>query len=71
MQMGMMDQSLAPGVENGEEADLGAQMLGVGSDGLKSFGGSAEENAVDGFLVVESDGGNLFRQGEDCNAPRS
>jgi hypothetical protein len=31
MQMGMMEQSLPPGVEYGEKADLGAQMLGIGS----------------------------------------
>ena len=32
MHMGMMQESLSPGVENGEEADLGTQMLRIRGD---------------------------------------
>lgn len=47
MQMRMMKQVLAPGVQHGEEADLGAQVLGVGSDGAQGLAGGTEEQAVD------------------------
>src|SRR3990172_3335963 len=52
-------------MKNGEKADLGAQMFGVSGDGAQGLGCGSEENAVDRFLVLVSDGGNLFRQGED------
>ena len=39
MQMRMMEERLAPSVKNGEEAELGAEMYGVGSDGQQGFGG--------------------------------
>jgi hypothetical protein len=52
-------------MQDDEEADFGAEMLGIGGNGAQGFGNSAEENAVDHFLVLVSDGGNLFRQSED------
>ena len=61
MQMRMMDQILAPGMENGEETDFGAEMLGIGGNESEGFGRGMEENAVNGPLVLQSDGGNLFR----------
>ena len=61
MQMRMMKQVLAPGVQHGEEADLGAQVLGIGSDGAQGLGGGAEEQAVDERLVLIGDGGNGLR----------
>ena len=65
MQVGMEQQVLSPTVEDGEEADLGAQMLGIGGDGLQRFGGGAEENAIDHLLVLVGDRGNLFRHRKD------
>jgi hypothetical protein len=65
MQMGMMEQSLPPGVEYGEEADLGAQMLGIGSDGGQGLGSGSEQNAVDEIFVLVSDGSDLFGNRED------
>jgi hypothetical protein len=59
MQMRMMDQSLAPGVKNGEEADFGAEVFGVGGDKPQGFGGGAEENAVDGPLVLKISSGTV------------
>ena len=56
-----MEQILSPGVEYSEEPDFSTQVLGVASNGLQGFGGGPEENAVDGFLILESDGGNVFR----------
>ena len=55
---------LSPGVEHGEEADLGAQVLGIGGDGAQGLGRGPEQNAVDHLLVLVSDGGDLFRHGE-------
>ena len=34
-----MEQRLPPSVEDREEAELGAEMYGVGSDGQQGFGG--------------------------------
>jgi hypothetical protein len=48
-------------VKNGKEADFGAQMLGIGSNGPQRCDGGAEENAVDGAFILQSDGGNLLR----------
>jgi hypothetical protein len=65
MSMWMMKQIRAPGMEHGEEADFGAQMLGIRSDGAQGFGRRLEENAVDYLLVLVGDGGNLFRHRKD------
>jgi hypothetical protein len=60
MQMRMKDQSLPPGVKDGEKTDLGAEMLGVGRNSLQGVGGGPEENTVDNSLVLKGDGGNLL-----------
>ena len=60
MQMRMMDQILAPGVKNGEETDFSTEMYRVSGDELQGFGGGVEEYAVDGPLVLQCNGGNLF-----------
>ena len=48
----MMDERPAPGVQDGEEADLGAEVLRVGSDRAERLGGGAEEQTVDNGLVL-------------------
>ena len=58
MQMRVMDERLAPGVENGEEADLGAEVARVGSDRAERVGDGAEEQTVDDGLVLRGDLGN-------------
>jgi hypothetical protein len=60
-----MQQVLPLGVQDREESDLGAKMLGIARDGEQRFGGGAEEHAVDFARVVVRDAGNLFRQRED------
>src|ERR1017187_10131259 len=65
MQMGMNLEFLSPGVQHGEEADLSPYRLGGSGDDLQSFCRGLEEDAVDHILVLISDGGNLFRSGED------
>src|SRR5215471_18218591 len=64
VQMRMNLEVLSPGVQHREEADLGPQMLGVGSNGFQRFGRSLEENVVDHRLILISDRGNLFRYGK-------
>ena len=65
MQVRMMEQCLAPGVEDGEEAELCAEMLGIGGDRLQGFGGGVEQDVVDRSFVAMGDGGDLLRHGED------
>ena len=65
MQVGMKEEILSPSVEHGEEADLGAQMLGIGSDGGQGLGRGSEQNAVDELFVLVSNGRDLFGEGED------
>ena len=52
-------------MEHGEEANLGTQVLGIGGDGAQGLGGGPEQNAVDHFLILVGDRGNLFRQRKD------
>jgi len=65
MQMRMENQVLSPTVKYGEKADLGAQMLGIGSDGRQGLGSGSEEYAVDEIFVLVSDGRDRFGKGED------
>src|ERR1022692_766756 len=51
VQVGMQVQVLAPGVEDGEETDFGAQMLGIAGNREEGFGGGAGEDIVATFLV--------------------
>ena len=52
----MMGERRAPGVQHGGEADARAQMLRVGGDGGQRLGGGPEQEVVDGGLVLERDG---------------
>ena len=65
MDMRMMVQGLAPGVQHGDEADLGAEMLGIGGDRAQRLGRGLEQDGVDRSLVLEGDRGDRRRQGED------
>ena len=60
-----MDQRLAPGVQHGEEADLGAEVARVGGDGAQRVGDGPEEQAVDDGLVLDGDLGDGRGDGED------
>ena len=63
--MRMMGERRAPGVQHGGEADARAQMLRVGGDGGQRLGGGPEQEVVDGGLVLERDRADRSRQGED------
>ena len=61
----MVGERRAPGVQHGGEADARAQMLRVGGDRGQRLGGGPEQEVVDGGLVLERDGADRRRQGED------
>ena len=65
MDVRVVGERRAPGVEHGGEADAGAQMLRIGGDGGQRLGGGLEQEVVDGRLVLERDGADRGRQGED------
>ena len=48
-------QGLPPSVEQGDRADLCAEMLGIGGDVVHRFGRGAEQDGVDRALVLERD----------------
>ena len=60
-----MDERLAPGVQHGEEADLRAEVAGVGSDRAERIGDGAEEQTVDDGLGLGGDLGDGRGHGED------
>ena len=63
--MGMMQQLLAPGMQDGDEADLGAQVLGIGGDGAQGLGAGVEEQIVERGLVLKGDGRDRLGHGKD------
>jgi hypothetical protein len=65
VQVGMKQQILPPGVQDGEEAELCAEMFGIGAKGEQGFRGGAEQNTVKNVLIVEGEFGDLFGQRED------
>ncbi len=58
-----MGERLAPGVEDGDQAESGAKAFC--GERHERLGGGAHEQAVDGPLVLEGDVGGRRRQGED------
>jgi hypothetical protein len=65
MDMRMVGERRAPGVENGEDADAGAEMFGIGRDGDQGLGRGLEQDVVDHGLVLVGDVANCRRQSED------
>src|SRR5271167_5126977 len=65
MQVGMKEQILSPTVQYREETDLGAQMLGIGSNGGQGLGRGSEQNAVDEIFVLVSHSRDWFGERED------
>jgi hypothetical protein len=65
MDVRMMLERLAPGVEDGEDAEFGAKMAGIGGEFAQGFRGRPEQYGVDHGLVLEGDLGDGRRQGED------
>ena len=61
----MVQEILAPGVKNAEEADLGAEMFLRPGYGEKGLGTHAEQQIIERRLVLQCQIGDGFRQGED------
>ena len=60
----MLGHRRAPGVEDGEQPDAGAEVLGIGCDGDQGLGRGLEQQVVDRGLVLVGDVGDPSRQGE-------
>jgi hypothetical protein len=52
-------------VQNGQDADLGTEVLGIGGDLQQGLRGGVEENSVDHPRILQSDGADQFRDRED------
>jgi len=61
----MMLQSLVPGMEHAEEADLGSKVTGIAGDLQQGFGAGAEQQVVDQSLVLQRERSQFPRQSED------
>jgi len=55
VQMRMVQQVLAPGVQDGDEADLGPQVLGIGSDRAQGLRRCLEQHVVQQRFVLVGD----------------
>ena len=63
--MGMMLQSLVPGMEHAEEADLGSKMPGIASDLQQSCSTGVKQQVVDQPFILQCERSQFPRQGED------
>jgi hypothetical protein len=61
----MMNEGLAPGVEDGKEPEASSEVARIGGDLLKRPGRGAEQKVVDDLGVLEREGGKGLGQGED------
>ena len=62
MQMRMMPQRLAPGMQHCQEADLGAEVFRIGSNRAQRLGCGGKENVVDDSLILQCQRSQLLRQ---------
>ncbi len=56
MEMGVMVQLLAPGVQHGEAPNLGPEMLGILGDVLERLGDGTNEQPLEQAWVLERQG---------------
>ena len=64
MAVRVMGECLSPRMKDGDEAELAAQMLGIGADGLQRRGHRVEQDAVSKRLVLICDLGDFGRHRE-------
>jgi hypothetical protein len=65
MQVRMVAQVLAPGMEYGKHSDACTEMARIGGDLEQGFGGGAKQQVVEQALVAECERCQLLGQGED------
>ena len=58
-------QGLSPGMQNAEEADLGTEMLGIGSDFQQGCGAGLEQEREENPLVLPDQRDQRVRHAED------
>ena len=63
--MGMVLESLVPGVQHGQEAQAGSEPFGIGGHLQQSLGHGAEQNAVDDPRVLQRQRRQFVRERED------
>ena len=63
--MGMMLQSLVPGVEHAEEANLGSKVPGIASDLQQRCSAGVKQQVVDQTFILQCQRSQFPRQGED------
>ena len=59
--MGMVLQTLIPGVEHAEETDLRAKMPGIASDLKQSLSAGLKQQVINHQLVLQGQRGNFTR----------
>jgi len=65
MNMGVMLQSLVPGMEHAEETDLGFQMPGIASDPQQGCSTGVKQQVVDQPFILQCERSQFPRQRED------
>ena len=61
----MIDQRPRPGVQDGQDADQAADVVGIPGQLDQGFGGGLHQEAVEDLLVTPHQGTESFREGED------
>lgn len=64
MQMWVMPQSLAPGVQYCQETDLGAEVFGVSGDNAQRLGRGGKQNVVNDSFILQRQRRKLLWQGK-------
>ncbi len=64
MDMRVILQVLAPGVQHRDEANLGTEMSRIGRKPAQRLGDGAKQDGIDRLLVLEGDCCNRLRHGE-------
>ena len=64
MHMGMRGESLPPGMQDAEEADSRAQVLGIGGNRLQSFGAARNNRLYISRLILQAELDERLRQRE-------
>ena len=63
--MRVLFQTLGPGMQDGQEAQLGSQTFGVGGHLQKRLGDGPEQDPIDDSRVLQGERRYFVRQGED------
>jgi hypothetical protein len=71
MNMGMVQQVLAPGMQHREETDLGAEMAWIGRDLQQGLGNRTEQQTVEQSLILQGKWSELIGHSKDRVAVRN